>query len=243
MNPNWCETFFDGLALDLWRAAVTNETTRHETDYILAQLEAAPGARLLDVPCGNGRHSIEAAGRGYRVTGVDLSRGFHEEARARSNAVDWVLGDMRRIGYDGAFDGAWCWGNSFGYFPHAQCIDFLASLARALKPGGRLILETGAVIDTLLPALQPERQMRVGDIDFSSVNHYDVLDGRLDITYTFERGGDREEKPTSLWLHSAAELMRMLRAAGLDPVYAAGGIEGEPFERGSPRMIVTARKL
>ncbi len=87
MNPNWCETFFDGLALELWRAAVTPETTRQEAAFILAQLKPAPGARLLDVPCGNGRHSIEIAKLGYHVTGLDISPGFHDEARSRESTV------------------------------------------------------------------------------------------------------------------------------------------------------------
>ncbi len=55
MQSNWYEKFFYGVAVDLWRKAVTVEQTRVEADFIIKTLRPASGARLLDVPCGNGR--------------------------------------------------------------------------------------------------------------------------------------------------------------------------------------------
>ena len=81
MQSNWYEEFFHGLALDLWRKAVTEEQTKAEADFIAGILDLPNGARILDVPCGNGRHSIELAKRGIRMTGVDLSDEFIAEAR------------------------------------------------------------------------------------------------------------------------------------------------------------------
>jgi SAM-dependent methyltransferase len=243
LNQNWCETFFDGLALDLWRAAVQPETTRQEAGYLLNQLQPRPGARLLDVPCGNGRHAIEVASHGFQVTGVDLSPGFHNEAKNKSGTVRWILGDMRRLDFQAEFDGAWCWGNSFGYFPHDQSAAFLAAIARALKPGALFVLETGALIDSRLPNFEAQRAFQVGDIAFQSASAYHPLDARLDIVYTFERGADREVKPSSLWLYGAAELLRTFRSAGFHPVLAAAGLDGEPYGHGSQHMIVTARRL
>ena len=93
------------------------------------------------------------------------------------------------------FDAAYCWGNSFAYFDHDACLGFLGAVAKVLGPGGRFILESGAVSESLLPVLQPERSLRIGDIDFHSSNTYDALDGRMDITYTFARGERKEVKP------------------------------------------------
>jgi cyclopropane fatty-acyl-phospholipid synthase-like methyltransferase len=63
MQSNWYEEFFHGLALDLWRKAVTEEQTEAEADFIAGILDLPNGARILDVPCGNGRHSIELEAR------------------------------------------------------------------------------------------------------------------------------------------------------------------------------------
>ncbi len=82
--PNWYETFFHGVTLDLWRRAIPPEQTTAEADFLIQNLNCEPGARLLDVPCGNGRLTFELANRGYRVTGVDLAEEFIEEARSRS---------------------------------------------------------------------------------------------------------------------------------------------------------------
>src|SRR5262249_28116993 len=61
----WYEDFFHGVALDLWRAVVTPAQTRDEADFIHQQLQVPPPARLLDVPCGGGRLSLELAERGF----------------------------------------------------------------------------------------------------------------------------------------------------------------------------------
>jgi len=73
MQSNWQTNFFRGAALDAWRRFVNPENIRADADFLERALHLNPGARLLDVPCGNGRHAIELAGRGYRMTGLDQS--------------------------------------------------------------------------------------------------------------------------------------------------------------------------
>ena len=79
---NWYQNFFHGLALDLWRKALPPEHTKAESGFLVQALQCGAGSHLLDVPCGNGRLSRELASRGYRVTGVDISEEFIEEASA-----------------------------------------------------------------------------------------------------------------------------------------------------------------
>ena len=243
MEQNWFETFFDGLALECWRAAVTPEMTLSEADAIERLLDAAPGAALLDVPCGNGRHAIELARRGYRLTGLDISRGFIEEARAASTDVDWVLGDMRAIDWREHFDGAYMWGHSFGYFPYEDSCRFPAAVARALKAGARFILETGAVAESVLLGLKEEQQMTFGDLEFGARRSYDARAGRLNITYTFQRQGVTEVKSIFQYVHSAAEIGRMLGAAGFEVVHMHGGTDPTEYRLGARELVVTARRL
>jgi SAM-dependent methyltransferase len=240
--PNWFETFFEGLALDMWRGAVTPEQTVREADFLANRLQLRPGMSVLDVPCGNGRHARELRQRGIRMTGLDLSTGFLDEARSRDPEIEWVHGDMRRIPWTGRFDAAYCWGNSFGYFDHDNCGLFLESVAGALQPGGRFVLDSGAVSESILPVLQPERRLKIGDLDFFSRNTYDAVDGRMDITYTFTRGEQQEVKPTHQLVHSTAEIRRMFIHAGLEWVAAFGDLEGSPYRLGSPRLLALARR-
>ncbi len=139
MQHQWFETFFQGVAVEFWIRAIPPTVTFQEADFLEQALEISPGAKLLDVPCGHGRHAIELARRGYRVTGVDLSPEALESASASNSIIDWRRGDMRDLSslefLPAEFDAAYCFGNSFGYLDHLDAAAFLAALARVLKPG------------------------------------------------------------------------------------------------------------
>src|SRR5207244_8231032 len=164
-RSNWFEDFFHGVANDLWRKAVSPEQTLREVDFL--EETFGPKTRLLDVPCGNGRHSVELARRGCKVTGVDLSREFVEEAKVAAKAAGvgarFVLGDMRRLRWNSEFDGAFCMGNSFGYLEFADMIAFVGGLSRALKPAGRFVIETGSAAESLLPAFKEREWYQIKD--------------------------------------------------------------------------------
>src|SRR5579875_3067211 len=95
----WWTTFFEGPAVDFWLRATTNLPTKDEAAFLADALGLTPGARVLDVPCGGGRHALELAAQGCRVTGVDISADFLDAARAlaaeRALAIDWEERDMR----------------------------------------------------------------------------------------------------------------------------------------------------
>jgi len=242
MQSNWQTDFFRGIALDMWRRAVTPEQTRAEADFLERVLRIGPGAQLLDVPCGNGRHAVDLASRGHRMTGVDLSEEFIAEARGAAPAARWILGDMCDLPWKSEFDGAYCFGNSFGYLDRDGAHKFLSAIAAALKPGGRFVVETGMAAESILPGLVRNRWFKLGDIFMLSENQYHPAEGRLDIQYTFIRNGDAETRPSSSYTFTAAELCRMHSEAGLEMVELLGSIAGEPYQLGSQRLILVSQK-
>jgi SAM-dependent methyltransferase len=241
MQSNWQETFFRGVALDAWRRIITPEMTRTEVDFIERTLGVPAGAELLDVPCGNGRHAVELAGRGYKMTGLDLSEEFIAEARGSTPlAVRWVRGDMRSLSWSTEFDGAYCFGNSFAYLNWEEARQFLAAVARGLKPGARFVVETGMAAESILPSLAQTRWFRLGDILMLSENRYYPAQGRLDIDYTFVRGGEVETRPTSSYTFTVGEICRMHREAGLRVMELLGSTHSEAYQVGSPRLILVS---
>lgn len=246
LKHQWFETFFQGAAVEFWTRAMTPALTQTDVDFLEKTFDVRPGARLLDVPCGNGRHSIELARRGYRVTGIDLSDEFLAAARAELEA-DWRRGDMRELELEAsAFDGAFCFGNSFGYLDHTGVSPFLSALAVALKPGARLVIETGMTAESILPTLLQKRWHRFGDLIILSENRYDPLESCLHIDYTFVRDGpvrtEPETRPTAHYVFTSAHLRRMLEAAGFTVLAFQGGTAGEVYQLASPRLVIIARR-
>jgi SAM-dependent methyltransferase len=242
MQSNWQENFFRGVALDAWRRIITVEMTRSEVDFLEGVIDVGPGAQLLDVPCGNGRHAIELATRGYKMTGLDLSEEFIIEARGATalrhsmGAGRYALANVGRSEFDGAF----CFGNSFGYLNRDETQTFLAAVARALKPGARFVIDTGMAAESILPSLARTRWFRLGDILMLSENRYDAAESRLDIDYTFVHRGEVETRPTSSYVFTAGELCRMLADAGLRPIELLGSFNRDPYQIGSPRLILVS---
>src|SRR5205814_3812387 len=180
VSSNWFDTSFHGVTLDLWRKAIPPEQTTAEAEFLIDHLNCDASARVLDVPCGNGRLSFELAKRGLRVTGVDISEEFIEEARAiqsnqsgppataggsdSSTRVEFLLCDMRNIEDTSIYDGAYCFGNSFAFLEHAEMNRFLRAIAQALKPGTRFIIETGMAAESVLPDFEEQSSHEMGDI-------------------------------------------------------------------------------
>jgi SAM-dependent methyltransferase len=243
-HANWFETFFEGIAVDLWSEVVKNVPSAAEVDYLERQLGKKPGATILDVPCGAGRHSLELARRGYEVVGIDISRESIEAARAAAQAanlnVDFRWADMRSV--SGSFDAAFCFGNSFGYLPHADTKQFLSALAKSLKPGSSFVLQTGVVAESLLPNFRKEAWYEIGDIGFRIRNTYELENSALQTEYSFTRNGKTETRLGWQSVYSCGELCRMFADAGLNVVHLHQNIEGQPYEVGAQTLLLTAQR-
>jgi len=246
VGHDWYKTFFQGIVLDMWRKAVTPEQTRAEADFLERHLRLRPGARVLDVPCGSGRHAMALAARGYSLTGVDLSLESIEEARRLSAEgrfpVQWRHGDMRDLPWESEYDAACCFGNSFGYLEPEGMRVFVSSLARTLKPGARFALDTGMTAESILPNLLEKQWARLDDILFLEENRYLPLESVFETTYTFVRGGETHVGTGRQCVYTVRELLALLGEAGLSTLEVYRSLAGEAFEVGAPYLLLVAEK-
>jgi SAM-dependent methyltransferase len=243
---DWWQTFFSGLAVKSWLMVTSSEQTRQEADFIQETLGTAPPAKLLDVPCGGGRHCHALAGRGHDMTGVDLSDEFLKAARSSAHAphakITWEKRDMRDMPWPNRFDGAYSFGNSFAYLDDEGNAAFLEAIVKVLKPGARFVLDTGYVLEALLPALQERSWYPLGDMLWLAERRYDPRTSRLHVEYTWIRNGQTEKRSMSARLYTYRELLGLFAQAGFTDSTGYGSLARDPFRVGSTRLLVVASK-
>ena len=217
------ETFFDAHA-PIYEENVFTKNTLKEVDFLLEELGISTGGSVLDVGCGTGRHSIELAGRGYAVTGLDLSSEMLARAAAVAKTaavhVEWIRSDATSFSFPSKYDAAICLcEGSFGLLsqtddPIAQPLSILCNISRSLKPQAK-------VMATVLSAA---RMLRAH-------SNEDVTAGRFDPLTLVESAEcqPREGHPVVAVRERgfvATELTLLFRLAGLSVVNIWGGTAG-----------------
>jgi SAM-dependent methyltransferase len=219
-----------------------------EADRAIRLLSLTGGATVLDVACGYGRHAIHLARRGMRVLGFDLNAYFLSLAaqRARDEGVDvrFVQGDVRALPLGTAFDAAVCLGGSFGQFASEdEDLALLRETARALKPGGRFLLDI-ANRDGILSRFigKDWDQLEDGTVVLHE-RRWDSLQGRVEgRDVVIGADGRRREYEHSMRLYGAPEISSLLRRAGLDVLALYGSLAGTAFGWDSPRVNIVAQR-
>lgn len=149
LPEEWWRELFDSLYLRTDGDVVENDAnTSSEVDLLIASTGIQPMDRILDLCCGQGRHSLELARRGFRkITGVDRSGYLIRVARRRAKKMQLPVTfherDARKIRFpERSFDAVIVMGNSFGYFDRAEDdLKVLENIARTLRPGGSVVLD------------------------------------------------------------------------------------------------------
>jgi SAM-dependent methyltransferase len=204
---------------------------------------------VLDLCCGPGRHSVILAKHGYKVTALDLSQPYLELARraaAESKvAFDTVSADMREIPFDDYFDAVINMYSSFGYLEsETEDLRVLESIARSLKPGGRLLLDMLNREWAVANYIQNDWHADPDGTLYVEHRALDLASSRMRVRFIIV-GPDGERRDSighDIRLYTLTEMTRLLEGVGLAGVEACGGFDGEPYGIESRRMVLCARK-
>ena len=218
-----------------------------EVGRLIEVLQLPVGARILDCPCGQGRHAHLLAEAGYDVDGLDYSPQLLTAAKQRGHGrhLRYRRGDMRRLptAWTRRFDAVVNLFTSFGFFADpgddARVID---QFARVLKRGGQLIWH-GASRDGVAARFLARDWWRTRDGTMVAQRRsFDPIAGILTVESEWKGPKSRGERSHRIRLYTATRLAELCRDAGLIVEQVFDNWEPRPLRRTSSEMLLVARK-
>jgi SAM-dependent methyltransferase len=243
MNEPWYVRSFQDDYLKIYQHR-TDEAAQQEVEAIVSLLKMKTNSTVLDLCCGNGRHSRELSNLGFEVTGIDLSEVLLAGARNKmsTHEIKYIQSDVRELSFVEEFEYVLNLFTSFGYFDEIEeNIRVFQTIYNALKKNGIFL------IDFLNPGyirqnLVPYSERKVNDLTIVETRKIigkkvlkDIIikqDGKIDRKY--------EEQVN---LFEFEEMKKMLNQTNLQVTNVYGDLNESPYDQvNSPRMIIIGKK-
>ena len=218
------------------------ERTVSETEQLTKLTAVSPPCKVLDLCCGPGRHSVELARRGYRVTGVDRTREYLDEAGKNFPDIEFIEADMRDFRRTDAFSLVLNLYTSFGYFEDpADDRKVLENVYESLVPGGKFVMELMG--KEVLARIFRERDWHEED-GIIYLEERRVLDDWkwVEARWLKLDGEKMDEYTVSHRLYSARELKELLTESGFGEIGIYGSLAGISYDQNAERLVAVARK-
>ncbi len=240
----WFEEWFDSPYYHILYGHRDDNEARLFIKQLLDKLKPQPDAELLDLACGKGRHALQMAKRGYRVTGIDLSANSINAAQQLDHEnLEFHVGDMRHVHFPNRFDYVFNLFTSFGYFDsihgHSEALE---AIYEQLKPGGILVLDylnATRVEQEVLRA--PNREVTLENITFSTRKR--ITDRFISKEISFTDNGEDFLFYEHVWRLNLSDFEELLKKSGFKIQTIYGDYELKSFTpASSDRLILIAEK-
>jgi len=250
----WYEELFENYGMK-YDNEVFTQGTIGECDFIEKEINYNKTARILDIGCGTGRHSIELSKREYTITGVDLSESLLKRARAKASEQNLQIvfqkHDARELPFLHEFDLAIMLCE--GAFPLMETDDMnfqiLQNAANALNPKGKLIFTT---LNGLFPLFHSVKEFLASETKEGNATYYnnsfDLMTFRdHSTTHIVDDSGNKKELQCNERFYVPSEITWLLKTLNFKTVEIFGAklgafsrddkLTSEDFE-----MLVIAEK-
>lgn len=246
-RAEWWKSYFDAQYLLEYEPLFTLERDRQEVARLIDVLGLPSGARILDVPCGQGRHAHLLAEAGFDVDGLDYSADLLARARSRGTGrhLRYTRGDMRKLPprWSHRFDALVNLWTSFGFFTNpADDQQVIAEFARVLKPGGTLIWHGGNRDGVMARFLDRDWWLTDDNTLVAQERTFDALSGILTVASVWSGPGGRGSREHRIRLYTPTRLAELCANVGLTVIEAFDGFRDRPLGRSSSEMLLVARK-
>ena len=241
----WHDKFFAGVYTKVLAHTFSEAISREQAKGIKARLSLRRGQRALDLPCGQGRIALALARLGIQMVGVDLQPHYIRRARTLGKRdrlkAQFQIGDMRHTPFQGEFDAAFNWFGSFGYFNTRQNKEVLANFFRALKPGGRFLLQCPNK-DWIKRNFKPVMEATTAGVRMTQRNRWEPGHRSIRTHWTFRSRTKIERYVSVMHQFDKKDLATLLKGAGFQKIRFYGGLKGRPLGPDSTAIVVIAHK-
>lgn len=237
----WWDSFFDEHYLRLW--AGMSASGDDEAAALWRILGLTEGSRVLDAGCGFGRVSLPLARLGARVLGVDQSAALLGEAERRrgdltSDRLRYLRHELRTPLAESGFDVSLSLFSSLGYGTEADDAAILGTIARAVRRGGKVAVDTmhrDVLAARLAREALPAHRLPDGTL-LMEEPRFDPVAGRVETTWFWSGPGGSGQKSASLRVYTITELVRLMESVGLRLEAALHPGSGAPFKAAGPML-------
>jgi 2-polyprenyl-3-methyl-5-hydroxy-6-metoxy-1,4-benzoquinol methylase len=221
----WYEELFENYGIKYDNECYTKGTVG-ECDFIEKEIGYNKEAKILDIGCGTGRHSIELAGRGYKIVGIDLSESQLKRAKEKASQqnlkIDFQKHDARKLTFSNEFDMAimLCEGAFSLMETDEMNFQILRNAANALKPGGKLIFNA---LNALFPLYHSVKDFLNSEAKEGNTtcnkNSFDLMTFREHSTISCEDDiGNKKELQCSERYYTPSEITWLLKTLNFKTV-------------------------
>jgi SAM-dependent methyltransferase len=244
MQNQWFKDWFNSPYYHQLYAGRNYEEAASFIDKLLLHLNPGSGSTMLDIACGKGRHAIHLAGKGYDVTGIDLSKDSIEEASlSETENLHFYQHDMRLPFWINYFDYAFNFFTSFGYFQSVrENYNVVETIHKALKPGGKLVMDFMNV-PYFSQKLIPWSRVDTGTVQFN-IERYQTELAFFKTIYIWDKiNNTNQQFREELLKFQLPDFEKMFSHFGLEIKEVFGDYLLQPFDpEHSPRLILIAEK-
>lgn len=240
--------FFEGMYKDVWRMLMPEGLSRAECDFIVDVAQLQPGARVLDLMCGHGRHALELARRGMEVVAVDNLGDYVQEINKTADKENLPVAasteDVQAYRPQATFHVVICMGNSFAFFDEEGSGKLLETMAASLGSGGKLVIGSWMIAEVALKHFKEKEWMQVGPYKYLLQYHFATNPARIESEHTVIREDGAMEIIEGVdYIFTIDQLRKMMGEKGLrlDQVYATP--RKKPFTLGDAAAYLVASKI
>ena len=242
-RKNWFKNWFDS---EFYRKLYAHRNEKEAEELvceIIHELQPNPGASMLDLGCGNGRHAKYLAARGFHVTGIDLAFSSIQQARAwECETLRFYRHDMREPFGDSCFDYVFNFFTSFGYFSGEENDRVIQNMVNSVRRHGFVMIDYMNVTHCV-NGLVREEEKEIDGIVYR-INRW------TDEKYVYKRIEVDNVQAESPFIYTEKvmklnekDFREMLEKNGLKPIKVYGDYKLNEYQvETSPRLILLAQK-